>query len=103
MSSLSCDRLITDSCTASGLSNLFTDPEYQQQGIATKLLDYGLALADEIGIFAYLEASPAGLALYKKLGFEEVGSFDINLSKYKPGAPEVYTTTLMIRQPIRTV
>ena len=48
-------------------------PEYQRKGIGTQLLDWGLKQADEKGYPCYIDSSPQGLGLYKRLGWKEVG------------------------------
>ncbi|KAF4264246.1 hypothetical protein CNMCM8714_007639 [Aspergillus fumigatus] len=54
------------------LEMLGTRPEYAGQGLASKLLRWGLERADEVGLETYLSASPAGRPLYEKFGFRVV-------------------------------
>lgn len=45
-----------------------------------------------------------GKPLYERHGFKEIDSFTLDLDKYrvsKVGRPDLYTTSLMIRQPLR--
>ena len=54
-------------------------PKYQGQGVAGKLIRKGLEEVDKAGQDIYLEATAAGLALYKRAGFEtleQVSLFD---------------------------
>jgi len=57
--------------------NLAVHPEYRRRGIARRLLAEGLAQARTLGAeLAWLEVRPSNLAaraLYKSLGFKEVG------------------------------
>jgi len=47
-----------------------TLPDYQGKGYATKLMKYGIRLAFDKGArVCFLEASPKGLSIYRKLGF----------------------------------
>lgn len=46
------------------------------------LLRWGLKLADELVLEAYLEASSEGHHLYQSAGFEDVGTLDLDMSKY---------------------
>ena len=46
------------------------------------LLHWGLKLADELGLEAYLEASSAGHHLYQSAGFKDIETLDIDMSKY---------------------
>ncbi|KAB8235719.1 GNAT family N-acetyltransferase [Aspergillus alliaceus] len=58
-------------------------PEYQGRGIGTKLLMTGVQEAKDLRLPAWLEASPAGYAVYKNCGFHDVGeSLDFDLVKY---------------------
>ncbi|KAJ5404299.1 hypothetical protein N7509_004170 [Penicillium cosmopolitanum] len=53
------------------LEILGVHPSYQGRGLASKLLKWGLARADEEGVEVYLSSSPEGKPLYDKNGFEE--------------------------------
>ncbi|KAI1452866.1 acyl-CoA N-acyltransferase [Annulohypoxylon moriforme] len=44
--------------------------EVQGKGIGSQLVKWGVAKADEVGIEAFLAASPAGAPMYQKHGFE---------------------------------
>ena len=63
-------------------------------------MEFGLAIADELKVMAYVEATPAGKPFYEKYGFEEVGHFQMDLSNYQPGNKETYRETLMLRKAI---
>jgi GNAT superfamily N-acetyltransferase len=64
---------------------------HQGKGLAKRMLQIVLDHGDRDRLPIYLEATPHGLALYKKNGFVECGEFSI--------ADGRYTITLMIRQP----
>lgn len=53
------------------LELLGVHPSYQGRGLASKLLKWGLARADEEGVEVYLSSSPDGRFLYEKNGFQE--------------------------------
>jgi predicted N-acetyltransferase YhbS len=57
-------------------------PEVQRRGIGSALLREGLKEADRRGLPAFIEASPAGLGLYKKVGWEEMLKITVNLKDY---------------------
>lgn len=61
------------------------------------LVQWGCDIAQKHGIPAYLEASPAGLSMYKKCGFQEVDKFVFNLEKY--GASGSRVNVHMIKYP----
>ncbi|KAJ5455595.1 uncharacterized protein N7458_003859 [Penicillium daleae] len=52
------------------LEILGVHPSYQGRGLASKLLRWGLARADEEGVETYLSSSPAGRPLYERNGFQ---------------------------------
>ncbi|KAJ5118057.1 uncharacterized protein N7443_003261 [Penicillium atrosanguineum] len=57
------------------LEILAVDPAYQGRGLASKLLKWGLARADEEGVEVYLSSSPEGRKVYEKYGFESRHAF----------------------------
>ena len=54
------------------LMYMATDPAWRRKGAATAVVQWGLDVCAELGIMAYLEASPHGAPVYEKLGFEVV-------------------------------
>lgn len=46
------------------------------------LINWGCEIAQQHGVSAFLEASPAGLPVYKKAGFQEVDRFVFDIEKY---------------------
>ena len=46
------------------------------------LIQWGCDIAQKHGVPSFLEASPAGLPVYQKSGFKEVGRFVFDLEKY---------------------
>ncbi|KAF3760925.1 hypothetical protein M406DRAFT_358399 [Cryphonectria parasitica EP155] len=53
----------------------------QRLGAGTALLNWGNELADREGKMHWLDASPKGYALYKRLGFEDVDVQDLNITE----------------------
>ena len=47
------------------------EPEWQRKGVGRRLLQWGLDEADKRGWQAYIDATPEGVGLYKKLGWKE--------------------------------
>lgn len=64
------------------LALLVTRPDFQGKGAGSALIKQGLALADELDLPTWLEASQAGYPLYKKLGFEDVEPHDTDFRQY---------------------
>ncbi|KAI1078644.1 acyl-CoA N-acyltransferase [Whalleya microplaca] len=73
------------------LSVLGTRREYQGKGIGKELVRWGTSRADEDGAEAFVAASPAGVHLYKKMGFEALDEIAIE--------GVTYLETLMLRKP----
>lgn len=82
------------------LENLATHPSYRGQGLASKLIDWAFVRADEEGIIVYLDTARdnKALQLYKKLGFEEVGSTTIEDLRIHGGEGS-HTHVALIRHP----
>jgi GNAT superfamily N-acetyltransferase len=73
-------------------------PEMQRRGIGSALLREGLKEADRRGMQAFIGATPAGLDLYKKFGWEEAVDSTVNLIDFG-GQDTLYTTVGLIRPP----
>ena len=54
-------------------------PEYQGQGVAGRLLQWGVDLADRKGFYGWLNGRPAGMKLYRKAGWETVAVSEFNV------------------------
>jgi len=76
---------------------LTVDVTRQRQGIASLLLEQGLAQADAAGIKCVVMSMPAGVRLYEKHGFVVVNKSVFDDTRWG-GDPE-YTMTYLIRQP----
>jgi ribosomal protein S18 acetylase RimI-like enzyme len=66
-------------------------PDFQGRGIGGELLDRICSLADDSSQDVYLEATPAGLKLYQKAGFESLGEITLFDGEY--------SLTCMLRKP----
>jgi len=51
-------------------------PEYQGRGLGLLLMQHICEDMDRHGRYGYVLASPAGVSLYSKFGFETIGSVD---------------------------
>lgn len=51
------------------LNTLAVLPAYQRRGIATRLMEWGVDMADQLGFPCFVEATPAGRPLYQRCGF----------------------------------
>ncbi|KAK4692536.1 hypothetical protein P7C71_g4688, partial [Lecanoromycetidae sp. Uapishka_2] len=79
------------------LDILAVSTNYQRQGLGALLLDEGLAHADKDNAKAYLEASPAGVKLYRKYGWREVDEVLTDLEMY--GGSGLHSEICMMREP----
>lgn len=70
-------------------------PELQRKGVGADLLAWGLAEADRRHVAMCLEATPDGLALYKKHGFKEVELIDADMREF--GWMQPYDRTAAVR------
>ena len=76
---------------------LVCEPRYQRRGAGRLLLSWGLDLADKLTLDTYLEASPEGHHLYESAGFEDVGTLDLDMSKY--GSSGIHHHFVMVKNP----
>lgn len=81
------------------LEILATDPKHQGRGAGSMLMRIGTQNADQDGKEAYLEASPEGVSLYKKFGFEEAAILDTNIrsTRVNEGQEVIYRNVFMLR------
>ncbi|KAH8896815.1 hypothetical protein GQ53DRAFT_743373 [Thozetella sp. PMI_491] len=61
------------------LNILATEPKHWGLGAGSALVRWGLQLADQLGLPVFLEASPQGYPVYRRLGFEDIDVLDLNL------------------------
>ena len=74
---------------------LTVDPARQRMGIGAKMMEVGLALADELRLPVYLESTPAGKGLYDRFGFRVKRETVFDMAKY--GGEGEWTSWVMIR------
>lgn len=91
---------------------LTVHPKYQGRGVGAALIKQGTNRADAEGALCWVHSSEAGVYTYKKCGFEEDDTLEIDLDDWarkldiKPPAGEdkwgTYTFKYLIRQPKAT-
>ena len=59
------------------LGFIAVDPMFQRKGVGTQLLQWGLERSDVENIPIGLVGSKMGCGLYEKVGFEDVGIFEV--------------------------
>ncbi|KAI4215471.1 MAG: hypothetical protein LQ351_001940 [Letrouitia transgressa] len=72
-------------------------PEYQRKGLGSLLIRDGLAAADRDNAITYIEASPAGVELYKRHGWKQVDDILIDMAPY--GGEGIASEKCFIRSP----
>lgn len=75
-------------------------PQYHRKGLGTMLLTHVLDIIDEQGKRCYIEASAAGLALYKRFGWVEVDEIVVDMAKHGCEGG-VITQKCLMREPVR--
>jgi GNAT superfamily N-acetyltransferase len=78
-----------------GLDLLLTDPKHQGRGAGSLLIKWGVRLADELKINAYLESSPMAHRLYAKHGFQDIDEMVFDIAAW--GGSGTHTTSYMLR------
>lgn len=76
---------------------LHTDPTFQGRGAGGMLVEWGTKKADELGLPAYLEASPEGHRVYLRYGFRDLDILKFDMAQF--GGEGVYNEPLMLREP----
>jgi GNAT superfamily N-acetyltransferase len=64
------------------LDTLVTLQNHVRRGAGSMLVRWGCEKADEVGVEAYLEASPMGAPMYARHGFRPVKEVDLDLTKW---------------------
>ncbi|KAF9874963.1 acetyltransferase [Colletotrichum karsti] len=60
------------------IKHIMVDPEHQRKGIGAKLLRSVVDISDAERVPTFLVASAEGYGLYKRLGFEDLGTWEID-------------------------
>ncbi|KAI8831831.1 acyl-CoA N-acyltransferase [Chytriomyces cf. hyalinus JEL632] len=87
------------------IASICVDPKFQSKGVGSMLITWGTSKADTEGGTAWVHASEAGRGMFAKMGFEPVGTLDVDLDLYSPAPADDgkkwgrYVFTYMQRQP----
>ena len=76
---------------------LAVSPTHQRLGLGSKLIRRGLEAADKDGAQTFIEASPAGLPLYLKHGWEPVDELVIDMRPH--GGEGIEVNPSLMREP----
>ena len=72
-------------------------PTHQRQGLGGLLIGHGLKFADKDKARTYIEATAAGIGLYKRWGWKEVDEVLLDMRPH--GGDDIVSTKLMFREP----
>lgn len=64
------------------LDTLVTHPDHHRRGAGGLLVKWGVEEADRRNVECYLEASPMGVPLYERYGFERVRDIELDLKPF---------------------
>ncbi|KAL4899008.1 hypothetical protein BDW74DRAFT_171843 [Aspergillus multicolor] len=79
------------------LETLCTHPDYQGAGVGSALVQWGVDVADRLGMGVYLEATEVGRPLYEQFGFEVVKVVNFYAADF--GGLGRHRYAFMLRQP----
>jgi GNAT superfamily N-acetyltransferase len=65
------------------LDTLVTLQNHERRGAGSMLVRWGCEKADEVGVEAYLEASPMGAPMYARHGFRPVKEVELDLTRWE--------------------
>lgn len=96
--SLLADRYFETNVLREDLDLLACDPIHGRKGAGAALVRWGTDQADQSGMETFLDATPVGEPLYRRLGFRErkVNVFDYRLF----GVDLFYQSKSMVREPL---
>ncbi|KAH8803534.1 acyl-CoA N-acyltransferase [Xylogone sp. PMI_703] len=80
-----------------GLSFFFVHPDYQNRGIGSMLLKWGIEEANRHHVRLWLTSTPQAVNVYQKKGWEVVNEHEVDLGKY--GGPGIYRRARMVKIP----
>jgi len=75
-------------------------PEWQRKSIGKRMLEWGLNVADQKGLESWIDVSPEGLGLYKKMGWKEVWEAEVDLGEWGGKKGENAKVVSLIRKAI---
>jgi len=72
------------------LNSFFVDPSSQRKGAGATVLKAVIERAEDDHVPVFLQGSPVGHDLYKRMGWEDVEFLDVDLADWVPGAKGRY-------------
>ncbi|KAK9386669.1 hypothetical protein V1515DRAFT_645294 [Lipomyces mesembrius] len=78
------------------LDYLAVSPDQRYQGIATMLVQSGIAVAERLGMDVFVHGMQAGLGVYTRLGFELIEQIILNDSNY--GGKGEYASYFLVKK-----
>lgn len=78
-----------------------THPKYQRKGIGRLLVQWGIDVAESLGLPVYLESTQGGLPLYEAVGFEKLTHETLVHRASDTGDSEDIEMSLMVKLPTK--
>jgi GNAT superfamily N-acetyltransferase len=76
-----------------------THPDHQRKGVGKLLVQWGIQIAEQLGLPIYLESTNAGQPLYESQGFETLKHETVVHKPAVTGQTEDVVVPLMVRMP----
>lgn len=76
-----------------------THPKYQRKGVGRLLVQWGINVAEQLGLPIYLESSKGGVPLYEAVGFETLTHETLVHKASTTGEKEDMEVPLMVKMP----
>ncbi|KAK9772228.1 putative N-acetyltransferase domain-containing protein [Seiridium cardinale] len=76
-----------------------THPDYQRKGIGRLLVQWGIDIAEQLGLPVYLESTEQGAPLYEAVGFEKLAHEKLVYKASETGQKEDIEVPLMVKMP----
>ncbi|CAJ2511963.1 Uu.00g075880.m01.CDS01 [Anthostomella pinea] len=81
------------------LPTMAVDPDCQRRGAGRLLMQWGIDIAEKLGLAIYLESTEAGLPLYSRMGFERLTYVHMIHKAEVAGTEEDVEVPLMVKMP----
>lgn len=78
-----------------------THPEYQRKGIGRLLVQWGIDVAEQLGLPIYLESTQGGIRLFEATGFKILSHETLIHKACNTGDNEDIEVPLMVRMPAK--
>ncbi|KAH9896248.1 acyl-CoA N-acyltransferase [Xylariomycetidae sp. FL2044] len=81
------------------VSTMAVHPDHQRRGAGRLLMQWGMDVAEKMGLPVYLESTEPGYPLYQHMGFERLTHVSLIHKAEVAGTPEDVEVPLMVKMP----